>query len=61
VDVLEDERFKWYQATVFGDIVSEGPTPIPEGVITPSTEIHWFDHDPSLDKPIGTNAETASP
>lgn len=37
----EQEHFKWYKAYRFGEVISEGPTPMPDGIQDQATEIRW--------------------
>jgi hypothetical protein len=37
----EEAQFKWYTALRFGQVIGEGPTPMPDDVREQATEIRW--------------------
>lgn len=49
------EPYEWYKAIRFGEVIGEGPTPMPDEIRAQATEIQWMN--PSKMPPLVINPD----
>jgi hypothetical protein len=57
----DEDQFKWYTALRFGEVIGEGPTPMPKDIKLQATEIRWSMSDDGNNDPPEVRALNENP